>query len=142
MRLLSLASALLIAPLAAAQTVDPVPVKLNVFVDGKRVSFPEQGPVVVGQRVYVPARGVFERMGATVAYNRSRRVVTATTALRTIDLPLDSPRGRVDGRAMRLAERPVVMNDHLLVPLRLLSESLCANVEWDAERMTVRIQTK
>ena len=124
--------------LAAAQS-QPEEVRLKVVVNGQAVKFEGQGPVVLERRVYVPMRGVLERIGAEVTYDASQRSVTASGNGRTISLPLDRPTARIDGRAMRLAERPIVMNDRLLVPLRLLSEALGAQVEWSAEDMTVRV---
>jgi hypothetical protein len=117
----------------------PEEVKLRVIVDGKRVAFEDQGPVVLNRRVYVPMRGVLERLGATVSYDRDSRSITATGNGRSVTLPIDGAKGVVDGRAMRLAERPIVMNDRVLIPLRLLSEALGARVDWRAADMTVTI---
>lgn len=133
----------LLAPLAlvsvaAAQTT-PVEVKAKVIVDGKVVGFEGQGPVAMERRLYVPMRGVLEKIGASVTYDSASRTVTASGNGRSITLPLEGSQGVVDGRSMRFAERPIVMNDRVLVPLRLLSEALGASVDWDAGKMTVNI---
>ncbi|MGV3615439.1 MAG: copper amine oxidase N-terminal domain-containing protein [Fimbriimonas sp.] len=117
----------------------PVEVKARVIVDGKVVGFEGQGPVALDRRLYVPMRGVLERIGATVTYDAASRTVTASANERSITLPLEGSQGVVDGRSMRFAERPIVMNDRVLVPLRLLSEALGASVEWSAKDMTVKI---
>lgn len=133
-----LLASLALVSVASAQTT-PVDVKAKIIVDGKVVGFDGQGPVALERRLYVPMRGVLEKIGATVSYDSASRTVTATGNGRSITLPLEGSQGTVGGRSMRFAERPIVMNDRVLVPLRLLSEALGAQVDWDAEKMTVKI---
>lgn len=133
-----LASLAFASVVASAQTT-PVEVKARVIVDGKTVGFEGQGPVALERRLYVPMRGVLEKIGATVSYDAVSRTVTASSGARSITLPLEGSQGVVDGRSMRFAERPIVMNDRVLVPLRLLSEALGATVDWDAGKMEVKI---
>jgi hypothetical protein len=133
-----LLASLALVSFASAQTT-PVEVKARVIVDGKVVGFEGQGPIAMERRLYVPMRGVLEKIGATVTYDKESRTVTASGNSRSITLPLEGSQGVVDGRSMRFAERPIVMNDRVLVPLRLLSEALGAQVDWDAATMTVKI---
>lgn len=133
-----LLASLALVSVASAQT-SPVEVKARVIIDGKVVGFEGQGPIAMERRLYVPMRGVLEKIGATVTYDKESRTVTASGNSRTITLPLEGSQGVVDGRSMRFAERPIVMNDRVLVPLRLLSEALGAQVDWDAATMTVKI---
>jgi hypothetical protein len=48
---------------------------------------------------------------------------------------------RVDGRPVPFPDaQPLIANSRLLVPVRFVSEALGANVEWEGETRTVRIQ--
>lgn len=114
---------------------------IKVLVDGDPVAFPDQGPVMRGSRVLVPLRGVFEKMGATVNWDRAKNTVTATGNGRTIVLPLGGTSATVDGKSMTLDQPAMVMRGRALVPLRFLSESLGATVDWRATDMTVTIRS-
>ena len=115
------------------------PIKVNV--DGDAVGFPDQGPIMRGSRVLVPLRGVFEKMGATVNWDRGTNTVTATRGDRKVVLPLSSTQATVAGRPMRLDQPAAVINGRALVPLRFLSESLGATVDWRATDMTVDVKS-
>ena len=68
---------------AISRAADPV----TVIVNGQTVAF-DQPPVERGGRVFVPLRGVFERLGASVVYDNG--VINATGNGRTISLHIGS----------------------------------------------------
>lgn len=114
---------------------------IKVLVDGDSVRFPGQGPVMRGNRVLVPLRGVFEKMGATVDWNRANNTVTATGHSRNIVLPLGGTSATVDGKRMTFDQPALVLGGRALVPLRFLSESLGATVDWKESTQTVDIKS-
>jgi|GEM_PF-6389152 len=116
--------------------------EVRVRVNGTRVDFPGQGAILENDRVLVPLRGVFEQLGADVRWDRESNTVTATRGRRDIVLRLDRPRAQVNGRAMRLDQPAQVINGRALVPLRFLSESLGATVDWNATNLTVNIASR
>jgi hypothetical protein len=113
---------------------------IKVMVDDDAVAFPDQGPVMRGSRVMVPLRGVFEKMGATVNWDRASNTVTANRGDRKVVLPLSGTSATVDGKSMTLDQPAMVMGGRALVPLRFLSESLGASVDWQAANSTVMIK--
>ena len=114
---------------------------IHVVVDGKEVSFVDQGPIMRGGRVLVPLRGVFERMGADVTWDRASNTVTAHRGERMIRLPLNGTTATVGGQTVTLDQPAVVLNGRALVPLRFLGESLGATVDWAETTMTVTIHS-
>ena len=61
-------------PLALARVLPvsaPAQSAVSVFVNGQRMSF-DQPPIVQSGRVFVPLRGVFEQLGASVVYNNGQ----------------------------------------------------------------------
>lgn len=117
---------------AAAQSV------VRVFVDGTLVAF-DQPPVIQGSRVLVPLRGVFEQMGATVEWRAVTRTVLAASGSTLVELQIGSRIARVNGQPVTLDVPAMIIGGRTLVPLRFISESLGASVEWNAATRTVII---
>lgn len=134
------AAALLLLIASAGGGVDAR--EARVMVDQEPVTFWGMGPrVETGGRILVPLRGVFEKMGATVAYDESDRMVRATRGDTTVLLTVGSRKARVDGREVALDVPVRVTNGRVLIPLRVISEHLGASVEWDRASRTVAIDT-
>ncbi|HEY6103713.1 MAG TPA: copper amine oxidase N-terminal domain-containing protein, partial [bacterium] len=113
---------------------------VRVFVDGDQVLF-DQPPITQGGRVLVPLRGIFEKIGAFVEWNAATRSVRAARGTTLVELQIGSRIARVDGRAVTLDVPPMVVGGRTLVPLRFISESLGAAVDYRAESRTVLIST-
>ncbi|MDR5683886.1 MAG: copper amine oxidase N-terminal domain-containing protein [Armatimonadota bacterium] len=111
---------------------------VRVFVDGERVTF-DQPPVVIGGRVLVPLRGVFERLGATVEWEASTRTVLAVRGGTVVELPVGSRIARVNDRPVTLDVPAMIVGGRTLVPLRFVSEAMGARVEWREATRTVLI---
>ncbi|HLE77492.1 MAG TPA: copper amine oxidase N-terminal domain-containing protein [bacterium] len=142
MRIRTLFALLLAAMLAAAtvggSVVAQAPVR--VFVDGEQVQF-DQPPIVVGSRVLVPLRGIFEKMGAFVEWIPATRTVRAVRATTVVELQIGSPVARVNGSPITMDVPAQIIGGRTLVPLRFISESLGATVQYDAANRTVIITT-
>jgi len=54
--------------------------EISVTVNGERVNFASQQPVIVDGRTLVPVRGVFEMMGFDVDWNQEASQATLTKA--------------------------------------------------------------
>jgi hypothetical protein len=109
-------------------------------VNGSPVYFADVQPMMMGQRVMVPLRGVFEQMGADIDWNEALQTVTATTADRTVVLRIGDRFATVNGRSVALDTPAMKYRDRTMVPLRFIGESLGAKVAW-IEPSTVAITT-
>ena len=112
---------------------------IRTTVDGYLVNFPDVQPIMVNGRVMVPVRGVFEHMNATVTWDSYNQTVNATRGTDTISLPVNSYTATVNGRTVNLDTPATMRSGRVLVPLRFLSESLGAEVEWLSATRTVEI---
>ena len=115
--------------------------QIRVYVDDARVWFPDSEPHMSQNRVFVPLRGVFEQMGATVMWNGSTQMVTARKANTDVQLTIGSRTAYVNGAPMSLDVAPHMMNGRTMVPLRFISETLGADVRWDSGVDAVYITT-
>ncbi len=114
---------------AAAQSV-------TVIVNGQTMSF-TQPPIVRAGRVFVPLRGVFEQLGASVVYSNGQ--INATGSGRTISLTIGSTQATVSGQPETLDVAPFFVGATTFVPLRFISQALGAAVNWNDSTSTVTI---
>lgn len=121
--------------LAAAPLVSPAQ-SVTVVVNGATVNF-TQPPIERAGRVFVPLRGVFERLGASVVYSNGE--INATAHGRTISLTIGSTQATVAGHPQLVDVAPFVVVDTTYVPLRFISQALGASVNWDDSTSTVTI---
>ncbi len=122
-------------------TALPVPAgaqAIQVIVDGRIVGF-DQPPRMIGGRVLVPLRGVFEHLGASVRWDPRTSTVFAERAGTLIVLVIGSRQARIDNRPVSLDVPPLIFAGRTLVPLRFLSEALGAGVNWDPATRAVHI---
>ena len=112
---------------------------ITVEVDGQRVSFQGQGPIMVNGRVLVPVREVFEKMGFYVYWNSSARVATLMDAERTVNIPADITFFWANGRLITTDVPQQLVNGRLMLPLRVIAEAIGASVYWDAAGRTAVI---
>ncbi len=111
---------------------------VNIVVNGTPAHF-DQPPVERAGRVFVPLRGVFEQLGATVVY--SDGVINATGNGRTIQLRIGSTQAIVDGQPAFLDVPPFIVGSRTLVPLRFISQALGASVGYDNATQIVTVTT-
>lgn len=110
---------------AVTVTVNGAPVNLN------------PPPVERAGRVFVPLRGVFENLGATVVY--ANGTINATGRGHTISLHVGSQQAIVDGQNQMLDVAPFIIGASTYVPLRFVSQALGATVNYDGRNNVVAI---
>jgi len=88
-------------------------------------------------RVFVPLRGVFENLGASVVY--ASGVINATGRGHTISLTIGSQQATVDGQPQTVDVAPFIIGASTYVPLRFVSQALGAVVNYDGANRIVAI---
>ena len=152
-KILCLAAALTVAlsSAAAALAKNNAP---SVRVDNRSIAFADQGPILLEEeaRLLVPARGVFEAMGAKVKWDQDAQTVTVDSynnvtrlVLRLGDSVMDiytfTSLTHADKTELELDAKPQLINDRTMIPLRAVSESLGAAVDWKEKTELVDITT-
>ena len=127
------AAALLSTALAVpAFAAGPVTVQVN----GNTLNL-NPPPTERAGRVFVPLRGVFENLGASVVY--ANGVINATGRGHTVALKIGSQQGTVDGQQQNLDVAPFIIGASTYVPLRFVSQALGASVNYDGGNRVVAI---
>ncbi len=93
-----------------------------------------------GGTIYLPLRSMFEAMGATVAFDASGRVATITKAGATTVVTVGKPVVIINGESRPLDVPPMMYHGVVLVPVRVISESMGAYVQWVPDRRLVVVR--
>lgn len=125
-----LASALAVP--AAAQS------SVSVQLNGTALNL-NPAPTERAGRVFVPLRGVFENLGASVVY--ANGVINATGRGHTVSLKIGSQQATVDGQQQTIDVAPFVIGASTYVPLRFVSQALGASVNYDGTNRIVALST-
>jgi methionine-rich copper-binding protein CopC len=111
---------------------------VTVTVNGQAMSF-DQPPVMRNNRVFVPMRAIFERLGSSVVYSNGN--INSQGNGRSVHLVIGSTQASVNGRPLTLDVAPFTVAGRTEVPLRFVAQALGATVNWNANSQTVAIIT-
>ncbi len=100
-----------------------------VFCQGEQLKF-DQEPIEENGRLLVPVRAIFESLGAEVTYDEGDGVITATNDERTVVMQIDNTEMGNGTEIITLDVAPQIVGDRTMVPLRAISESFGADVEY------------
>lgn len=114
---------------AAAQNV-------TVVVNGQVMNF-DQPPVMRNNRVFVPMRAIFERLGSSVVYSNGQ--INSQGNGRSVHLTIGSTQASVNGNSFTMDVAPFTVAGRTEVPLRFVAQALGANVSWNGNTETVYI---
>lgn len=89
-------------------------------------------------RVFVPLRGVFERLGASVVYDGGT-INAQGRGNHSVQLRIGSTQATVDGQTQMIDVAPFIIGASTYVPLRFVSQALGATVDYDASNRVVAL---
>ncbi len=115
--------------------------QITVRVDGQPATFNDAQPQMIDGMVYVPIRGVFEQMGATVDWDQAQRTVSGRRGDHHISMRAEGHNAMVDNRSVHLDGRARIIGGSVMVPLRFVSEALGSQVDWNDSSQTVNIRS-
>lgn len=116
---------------------------IGVFVKGIEIDFEKYNnvkPRIENNRTLVPIRAVTESLGAKVEWDEETQTITISKGENIVVLQIGSTTVTVNGTEQECEVAPEIENGRTLVPLRIISESLDENVEWDENSKTVIIE--
>jgi len=96
--------------------------------------------LVRGGTVLIPLRSMFEQMGATVSYNARTKQVTVSKPGAEIKLTVGKKTAMINGEERTLDVPPMIYNGSVLVPIRVVSETMNAYVQWVPEKRVVVVR--
>lgn len=96
-------------------------------------------PINRNGAIFVPMRLIFEALNAKVAYESKEQKVIGTSGNSTLEMWVGRTNAKLNGEQFIMQQAPFILNNRVYVPVRVISESLGANVNWNKNTQTVEI---
>lgn len=123
-------------PPAPARAEEP---PVAVLLDGAPLVFDVPGEIRDG-RTFVPLRGIFEALGATVTWDGASQTVTAVRGADSLKLTVGSRVVEWRRSVIKMDVAPIIVDGRVLVPLRFIGQALGIHVWWDGPSRTVHLE--
>ena len=112
---------------------------VTITLNGKSLNL-GQNPVIFNSRTLVPLSEIFEAFGASVEWDDETRTIMSAKDGTTIEIIIDSNEMKV-GNSIKYLDVPArLVNGHVFIPLRAVSESFGYKVNWNADAWTATIE--
>ncbi len=112
---------------------------IRVVIDGQQLQFTDQQPMESDGRILVPLRGIFEKLGASVEWDRPTQTIRATKNGLLVRLSIGQLDAMVNGANVHMDVAATLYGGTTMVPLRFVTEALGGYVSWDAGQHEVMI---
>ncbi|MEY8321658.1 N-acetylmuramoyl-L-alanine amidase [Lachnospiraceae bacterium 46-61] len=112
---------------------------INITINGTILPPEDMPPIVLYDRTLVPARAVFEALGAEVAWNELSQEVYVRKQNDIIVLKADQNTATKNGTTFTMDVPAKVVNERTMIPVRAVSEALGCTVTWNENTRVVAI---
>lgn len=96
-------------------------------------------PYLRNGRTLVPLRFIAEAFGSQVSWDKSKQAVVIVSGAKRIVLSPGEPKALIDGKEFKLEAPAELVNGRSFVPLRFISESLGARVDFSSAKQEIYI---
>ena len=135
MRLSSLLVLALLA-LAGLPAAAQQPVDISIVINGETLPN-EPPPRLVGGKILIPLRPVFNALGADV--KSENKVITAQRGDRVVELVPNEKEASINGELVELEVPPLLFDGSLYVPLRFVAQAMGDDVAYDGNTKTLTV---
>ncbi|MDR1639692.1 MAG: S8 family serine peptidase, partial [Clostridiales bacterium] len=94
-------------------------------------------PALIGGRVFVPVRAVAEEAGGEVRYDPASREIYIKADEYEVRMTIGEKTLYANGTAVASDAAPEIINERTMVPVRVLSENMGFEVNWNAKSQSV-----
>ncbi len=116
---------------------------VTVYLNGTAIDFSsaDARPQIINDRTYVPVRATCDALGIEIDWNSKTETMTLTRDGTTIAHTMRSSIVYVNGSAVTFDTPSINLNNRILMPIRMIAESIGATVTWDDPTRSVNITT-
>ena len=112
---------------------------MTVIVNGTEVDFGDCCAVIENGSTLVPARALFETLGAQVSWNGETQTVYAERDWRLISFKIGDSKIYVDGQVKELGLSVKIIDSVAYIPLRSMCDALDYKLSWDEETKSAEV---
>ncbi len=116
--------------------------KVTLKINGKEMQKLTMPPIILNDYTFVPAREVFEEVGAKVEWNKNTYEVKVTYADKMVVLKIGNKNATINGKTTAMSTPAKIINNKTMIPLRFVSTSVGLNVSWDSKTRTASVVGK
>lgn len=118
-------------------SADPI----TLIINGKTIES-KMSPIIIDSRTLVPARAVFEELGATVSWVEETQKIFISLEENLILLTVNSNEANINGEIKVVEVPPKIVNDSTMIPLRFVAEALNFDISWNGNERIASISSK
>jgi len=96
--------------------------------------------LVKGGTLFIPLRSMFEQMGATVSWDAGSQTATVSKPGAEVKVTVGKPEVVINGESRPLDVPPMIYQGVVVVPVRVISESMGAYVQWVPDKHLVVVR--
>ena len=93
--------------------------------------------VLLGDRLMVPARGIFDSLGATVEWLADSNSVHITSTDKVIVVSVGEKEASINDEMVKLEAPAINWKDSVLVPVRFIGEALGCQIDYQDNRVVL-----
>ena len=116
--------------------------QILLVVDNILLTDLESPPVIYNDYTLVPARDVFESLGANVGWIPPTQEIIVSYEDSIVAMQIDSRFANVRGSLVEMSIPPRIINGRTMIPMRFVSESFGFDVQWDPQQREARVARK
>jgi len=120
----------LVPPAPAEASTNPNPIRVTV--NGSWVTFPDQLPIIVENRVLVPVGAAFNAMGFETSWDAVTRIARLTRSDFTIIIPAGANSFVANNVIIQPDVPQRMVNNRLMLPLRAIADAVGGTAVWDS----------
>jgi phospholipase C len=98
--------------------------------------------LLLHDKILVPAKRLTELLNGTYQWDEATQTGTITVGDKKIMLQADAKYATVNGKRVELEQASIMEGGSLMVPLRLVCESMQAKIDWNANDRTALVTNK
>lgn len=114
---------------------------ISIKVNGTAVKS-DTAPIIVDNRTLVPARAVFEQLGALITWDEKMGQVGVELGGYKILLTINNNKASVNNKSVEMDVPAKIINSRTMIPLRFVGEQLNMDVGWNANEKLVTVNSK
>jgi hypothetical protein len=112
---------------------------VSVMVNGQPLQSDVKPFVNADGRTMLPVRAIAEALGATVQWDEATQTATLTLGEKTVKVTIGQNSLLVDGNPVSMDTAAAIKDGRTLLPVRAIGEALGAQVGWDEQTQTVKL---
>lgn len=113
--------------------------EIEVYIDGTKLIFENQPPIIDNGRTLVPMRAMFEALGAYVEWNDDTKTATGSTLAVFVSIRIGENTMNRNFVDVPLEVPAQIINGATMIPLRAVSECFDMQVNWDGINQTITL---